>query len=329
MTAWEKSGSILAFPYKWQEPAATEKWVYEYLIKNNINSKFVEFVCFPWATMIDLISREIWDEANFLLDALRSMPPRKALIRATACQHINLISVIDQIKNSKITDIYWSHKTLDVASISGVRVHPLPLYPLSYHRFSVRKNIPLSQRKYLFSFIGAYDENSYLTKTRGHIFNFSNSPNLLLIKRSAWHLEGLVYEKQILGRELNEVEINCELKNAKEYADAMQNTIYSLCPSGTGPNTIRYWESLAYGCIPIILSDTWDKSPIPSSWIDIRYPENQVSSLHDYLNKIELDSFGVAPNTQSESQDFSSDWLRFIPDQLENSENILNWTKRL
>ena len=30
---------------------------------------------------------------------------------------------------------------------------------------------------------------------------------------------------------------------------------YCLCPSGTGPNSIRLWEAIAFKSIPVILSD--------------------------------------------------------------------------
>ena len=30
-----------------------------------------------------------------------------------------------------------------------------------------------------------------------------------------------------------------------------------MCPSGSGPNSIRLWESIAYGAIPVVLSDTY------------------------------------------------------------------------
>ena len=61
---------------------------------------------------------------------------------------------------------------------------------------------------------------------------------------------------------------------------------YSLCPSGAGPNSIRLWESLAVGAIPIILADTlelpehedWDKAVL-------RVPEKDLGK-RDNLNNI-------------------------------------------
>jgi predicted transcriptional regulator len=38
----------------------------------------------------------------------------------------------------------------------------------------------------------------------------------------------------------------------------MQETVFCLCPSGSGPNSIRLWEAIEFGCVPVILSDTLD-----------------------------------------------------------------------
>ena len=38
----------------------------------------------------------------------------------------------------------------------------------------------------------------------------------------------------------------------------MNDSKYTLCPSGSGPNSIRLWEALAVGSIPIVLSDNLD-----------------------------------------------------------------------
>ena len=42
---------------------------------------------------------------------------------------------------------------------------------------------------------------------------------------------------------------------ADAYAATLQNSCFALCPSGSGPNSIRLWEALGYGSIPVILSD--------------------------------------------------------------------------
>ena len=65
------------------------------------------------------------------------------------------------------------------------------------------------------------------------------------------------------------------------YSEILGNTKYSLCPRGTGPSTIRLWESLAMGSVPVIVSD-FLKMPmeleIDPMWLQV--PENfNISSL--------------------------------------------------
>ncbi|MFM6205180.1 exostosin family protein, partial [Planktothrix sp.] len=39
--------------------------------------------------------------------------------------------------------------------------------------------------------------------------------------------------------------------------EILKQSVFSLCPSGSGPNSIRLWESIGYGSIPVVLSDTY------------------------------------------------------------------------
>ena len=74
------------------------------------------------------------------------------------------------------------------------------------------------------------------------------------------------------------------------------NSRYSLCPSGSGPNSIRFWESLAIGSIPILLADTLDlpkinKNNLNYDWKDaiIFLQENQLENINEILNKISIE----------------------------------------
>jgi hypothetical protein len=43
-----------------------------------------------------------------------------------------------------------------------------------------------------------------------------------------------------------------ELVEPKEYARQLQQHIFSICPPGNGKDTHRAWESIFFGCIPIV-----------------------------------------------------------------------------
>jgi hypothetical protein len=247
--------TVIAFPHGWQRPARTEQWTYERCLTDFSPNRFAQAICFPWATLIDLLRKGKVEVAQKYKDVLRNVPPRTTLIRATVCQHIYAKDMLAWFKLLKISDLFWSHATQAERVIDGIRVHPFPLYPVC----SPEAGLPLSrlsERKYLYSFIGAYQEGLYISAAREHIFALPQQSAAFIKRRTEWHFEKIVYREQIEGAQLNTAEKNEQQVREQEYRDVLSETIFSLCPSGSGPNSIRLWESLEYGCIPVILSDT-------------------------------------------------------------------------
>ena len=76
-------------------------------------------------------------------------------------------------------------------------------------------------------------------------------------------------------------------KGKLEYSALLLNSTFSLCPNGTGPNTIRFWESLSYGSIPVLLSN-YHKLPEFVDWdkVCIIYDDRDITNLYDYLKSI-------------------------------------------
>ena len=256
-TAWERTKNILVFDGGWQLPAKTELWAYESLKDQIPYSPFIEIVCFPWASLIDLTRKNQLQPGNWLIEALENAPPKTTLKRATVCPHIYALDMIPWFKKLKITDLFWSHATKLDREIDGIKIHSFPLYPYIYAANIDHKVKPLNERKYTYSFIGAYDPNCYLTNIRESIFNLPKNEVSLIQKTSSWHFEELVYKQQISGIDLDSYSIKEIEKKEAFYTDVMSESIYSLCPSGSGSNTIRFWESLMLGCIPVVLSDQW------------------------------------------------------------------------
>jgi hypothetical protein len=286
---WVVDGSILAFPHRWQRPAKTEEWVYEVLKKNPPNSKFVEFICFPWATLIDLIDRKKYERAKILIDRLKELPPKKTLIRATACQHINIEKIIPYLNSIKITDLFWAHKTINIDKVEAIRIHPMALYPVMFYEHISIKQIEEVNRKYLYSFIGAYDPNCYISDIRKKIYEIPFNEKSIVVQRDKWHYEVDVYDVDINQNEVNEETKATLLQRAKEYKNTMVNSKYSLCPSGSGPNSIRIWEALALGTIPVVLSDSLDLPEFVNKTSLLKVKEND---LNFFLVDIELNNRG-------------------------------------
>ncbi len=256
--------SIVSFDSDWQYPAITEKHAYLSL-KKLVGAKSLssQYFAFPWATMIDhfqcgSIGALDWFRLVHLFkEKLANITP--CLHRVTVCQHMKLKQYIHVFKEMGITDIFWSHCTkTDTNNLlyEGIKIHPFPLFPVQQSFFDFNK----SKKDLIFSFVGTTPDKYYLTKSRKWIFELcSNKPNCSVIERAAWHYTRVVYDEQVLNRDTSKerTHITDESKNAAEFKDILSRSIFSLCPSGTGPNSIRLWESLGAGAIPVILADTY------------------------------------------------------------------------
>ena len=82
-------------------------------------------------------------------------------------------------------------------------------------------------------------------------------------------------------------ETDTDRDRTMKYNQLLLNSRYSLCPSGSGPNSIRFWESLAVGSIPVLLADTLEL-PAHELWDEtiIRIPENKLEELPNILSNI-------------------------------------------
>jgi hypothetical protein len=295
---WIKHGNVYGFPFRWQVPAKTELWAYEKCLeKENINI-FEQYFCFPWAGLVDCIKHNQPLKAKLFLDALDVAPPKSAVKRVTFCQHIYALNLLPYFKMLGITDIYWSHKIKGQDEIEGIKLHPYPLYPvMHYKRSKPYTNKPLSERKYLYSFIGAYQPDLYLTPVRKWIFDLPERNDAIVIERNEWHFEQDVYRNQLLGATEAVIKSKVRKQYEKEYIDVMQETVFCLCPSGSGPNSIRLWEAIKFGCIPVLISDSLE---LPNNEIGkvITVPEELevITKLpHELVRKRAL--FDVKPDT--------------------------------
>ena len=255
---WQRLPGLLAWPQAWQRPARTEEWAFEAGSAGLGDCKFSQLVCFPWASLIDLLDRGKFDRSRPFLDALTHAAPRSSLIRATVCQHIRIAPVLPYLKALQITDVFWSHARSDQRQVDGIRIHPFPLYPVRVMETSgpiSAAERPSAQRRFLYSFIGAYSSAGYLTSARRSIADLPRRSDAYVTLRGMWHYELDVYGEQVAQRP-TPPEMRARLaRESSEYDEVLLDSVFSLCPSGSGPNSIRLWESLGFGCIPVLLSD--------------------------------------------------------------------------
>lgn len=252
------TNAVVAFPYFWQVPAATEKAAFEAVIRENGVAENTLFIGYPWASLIDALCRRstrlpvLLNGLEQLAEAVKAthLPGR----RVTVVQHIHARQFISLFKALGITDIFWSHAIESEREAESIALHPFPLFP-AQAPVAVSILQRLTPRNYLANFIGAYNPKVYLSNVRQVIFDDEGrEDDLLIIKRDAWHFDRAVYVEQMHDRVATDEQARRECEDAKEYLNAISQSWFTLCPTGSGPNSIRIFEALSLGSIPIVLS---------------------------------------------------------------------------
>lgn len=259
-----RNARIVAFPYDWQCPAATEKAAYESLLVFSDSLGF-NYLGIPWATLIDCLRSGASVAAEILL-TLRQLERPDAGSVVTVVQHIHALNFIELFAACGVTDIFWPHARAQQPTAKGIRVHAFPLFPAQTPD-SLPPKEPNMRRRYLANFIGAYNPKLYLSRVRRTIWaDMGKRRDLLIVKREAWHFERTVYEEQAQGVLPNQQRLIQEEAHKREYLDAIKDSFFTLCPTGSGPNSIRIFESLCLGSIPIILTKDLRLPGPPELW---------------------------------------------------------------
>ena len=269
----------------WQYPVITEKTFYE---QNKTNENYLGI---PWATIIDKQYN-----LNVMYNLLKGYI-KKDKFYYTCCQHISFRKLLPLFKSLNIINVYTPHKIKSENCLDNVHFSPCPLYAVNCEdemRNGTFNGVDFLniKRDILYSFQGAYNPNWYLTDIRKRIFETKHPDNCYVKHIGNWHFDNVVYSgKQNNKYELNETD--GDNIRTQKYNKLLLDSRYSLCPSGSGPNSIRFWEALAVGSIPILLADTlelpehdlWDKTIIKVAEKDLETIPNVLSKITDIEEK--------------------------------------------
>lgn len=318
--------NILCFPitpkrpnYFWQYPVITEKYAFEKATITSIPNKI--YAGIPYATIIDkknIPHEELKSIQQHILYLKKSYPDAKIV---SACQHIYYKSLIDIYEFLNIDTLYISHKNITESKLGKLHLEGLPLYPVNI--FDKSRQIGLkdqTSRQYLFSFIGAHMKH-YLHPIRQKILSWPSTSTSIIEDTKLWHFEKNVYTEQVLNKSLPSIYYEIQLKQTEHYNQILSNSEFSLCPVGAGSNTIRLWESICIGSIPIIIADEFDiKSALNPTlqnltfYIQLPYTSIHLKSqdhLTKYLQSISKDDIERMRKNCIEVRNFLQD--QFIP----------------
>lgn len=295
-----KGIDIVAVDRDWQFPAITEKHAFHKVKELVPYCKRVAYFAFPWATLIDLLDHAK-PGAKALLDELDASAQRLKNYETviTVCQHIRMLQRQDLFKKAGVSLVFWSHAVKGGVNFNKhpeIKIKPFPLYAAQ----TLNRTIDILDRKHLFSFVGARSNQWYLTDSRNLILDhLSECSEGKIVGRDKWHYNDVVYKHQVLGCEHSSEQKAQEERNKQEYLDVMNETVFALCPSGSGPNSIRLWESIEMGIVPVILADTYLPPGDSELWQEAAEfcgeNEYEIKSLPEILRK-KYDTEGYLEN---------------------------------
>jgi len=278
----------------WQMPNATEAYA-AHTVYSRAPHLAKCYLSYPWATWIDRAHRGL--SRPLLPQRYRKQQERGLL--CTVCQHIWALEHVELFLDSGVTDLFWSHTPKGLTHYRGLRIHPFPLYPVRYASHPPKSEPrPACERPLLYSFIGAYDESLYISSARSWIFELPQRADAVVKRRGEWHYEQYVYREQLLGMAHDSKQDSKLKEEALEYANTLEMSCFSLCPSGSGPNSIRIWEALGFGAIPVIIADSLKLPGDQELWqgaaIVVSEREDSVANLPVLLEEIASDRARVA-----------------------------------
>ncbi|WOD06172.1 exostosin family protein [Marinomonas sp. GJ51-6] len=259
----------------WQYPCATEKQAYEnhraIFSPEHIDrtSKVVNlYLPLPWATYID--KKEF--PSDYLTKIKKYIEKYSAIANYngyqlkvhSVCQHIHWVRILEKSEWLGVTDLHISHKDSKSEAAqkevgTQIQLHGWTLIAVNYEtpeRSLGMERKPINERRLLASFIGAHMSH-YRDDSRIKLFKAAkeyNSDDILVDLGKEWHFNKVVYEEQVLNRKVDQAHLDEHGKRTLRYNLILSDSKFSLCPEGADSNTLRFWESIAVGTIPIIFS---------------------------------------------------------------------------
>lgn len=293
----------------WQHPCRTEQdaaAVHQLLPRFYKDGQALHvYLAIPWATIID---KEVGPQAlqgplGLLGARIKSANDIVAAAGGTlqvhsVCQHVFWARLGPHAKALGLTDFWLSHKEKGKDSqdgFEGIRLHPWSLYAVNYREADRNINFvynDVKDRPVFASFTGAYMVH-YISDVRKKLEALADLPGYHVKIKDQWHFNDVVYKYQVLRDQSFKGSDN--LKQTVQYNELMSQSLFSLCPSGAGPNSLRFWECLANGSIPVALADTLEypnlkqRFPdLPVDWQDavVFHPEADIASLDARLRAI-------------------------------------------
>jgi len=137
----------------------------------------------------------------------------------------------------------------------------------------------------------------------------------------------------------HQMDVRERLDYDRRYAELAKASKFILCPRGLSASSIRLFETMRMGRVPVILSDDW-LPPLGPRWNDfaIRVPEPDFATIPSLLEEREADAVAMGQRARAEWEEWFSEEVLFhrlvelcldIKKNRTLSERVGRWTAYL
>jgi len=156
---------------------------------------------------------------------------------------------------------------------------------ISKHRIKTG-SYTLSPEKYQNPYVKKHYENHTIMKNKEYLFTFKG--------RDSHPIRKQLFEMQFQRKDIEITDSsnfnlwsNEEIDKSqvqRDYCDLILNSKFTICPQGSGVNSIRLFESMQLGVAPVIISDRW-RYPSGPDWqeFSITISERQIHNLEEIV----------------------------------------------
>jgi hypothetical protein len=249
--------SVIVYDAKWPDIKITEQYALSQAVKLLPNVPGILYLGFPWAALIDRL-HSCRSKSSNLVTALSHT---KSLLREqkhviTVCQHIDLLKYRSLLAEAGVTHVFWTHMCEGInyfSKYNNIKISPFPF--ASAQLLDSRFQRTKEKKYYYYSFIELDTNESYPSQACDFILTqLANDKRGLVISQDQWKFGkfrvGHTYTQS--GSQEGRI---CGLESVN-LLGVMQKSVFTLCPSMSGPNSVRLWESIGCGSIPVIFGDT-------------------------------------------------------------------------
>lgn len=294
---------------QWEYNLQTEFMTFNYIKNNNIKLP-LPYIAFPWAFLIDTFNCKYKNKCKtfydfmFRLGLIDILNKYKNCITTVQSYHLN--SLLEDFQKMNIKFIFYTHTTFKIMNQS-LQKYNIKLIP--YHIYPSNTKYTLNDKNYKCSFIGTVNYNlDKPTKIRNEMVKCcKNIPNSFIETINEWHYNDLIFGDQLKVLNFKKSYKNDMKERENKYSNIMSKSIFSLCPLGIGPNSIRLWESFFYDSIPILISDDLMlPNEIKPNTI-IRVNENDMSNIKSIITNEKIDKKIYLQNIKNFKNEFLID----------------------